>query len=154
MTAVENNVMSKAEIKSAIAAEQKRSSEVIKDLTSKLRVIQMEEEARSRLAYKNRKKMLDQTGEWLNKSQVLKVGDLVQVTGSKAGKYRVVAGFTSYGIIGRVARQIREKQMDGTTQLAWTSTTGQVTDQMFNKITHIFRKGTFVSVQELMEQEQ
>lgn len=143
--------MNKQQLKDAITAERKRSAEVIKDLTSKLRVIEMEEEVRNRAAYKNRKKMLDTTGEWLNKSQVLKVGDLVQVTGSKAGKYRVVAGFTSYGIIGRVARQRREKQMDGTIQVVWTSATGQVTDQMFNKITHLFRYGTFVKVQDLME---
>ncbi len=143
--------MNKQQLKDAIAAEKKRHTDVIKDLTSKLRVIELEDEVRARAAYKDRKKLLETTGDWLNKNNILKVGDLVQVTGSKAGKYRVVVGFTYYGIIGKVATQKREKQMDGTIQLVWSTSALKVTEQGLNKITHIFRYGQFVSVKDLME---
>lgn len=143
--------MNKQQIKEAIDAENKRHAEVIKDLTSKLRVIQMEEEARNRVAYEDRKQLLDKTGEWLNKARVLKVGDLVQVTGSRAGKYRVVAGFTCGGILGRVAVERKEKQMDGTIKKVWSASIRQVTEQGYNKVTHIFRDGKFVPVKDLME---
>ena len=143
--------MNKQELKDAIAAENKRHAELIKDLTSKLRVFQLEDEARARKEYSDRKKSLEKTGEWLNTSQALKVGDLVQVTGSRAGKYRVVAGFTSYGIIGKVAAERKEKQMDGTIKKVWSTSISQVTEQGMNKITHIFRNGEFVPVKKLME---
>lgn len=143
--------MNKQQIKEAIEAENKRHADTIKDLTSKLRVFQMEDEARNRAAYKDRKQLLEKTGDWLNKAQVLKVGDLVQVTGSKAGKYRVVVGFTYYGIIGKVASQRREKQPDGLNTLVWKTSALKVTEQGMNKITHIFRDGKFVPVKDLME---
>jgi hypothetical protein len=143
--------MNKQQLKDAIAAEKKRHTETMKDLTSKLRVFELEDEARNRAAYKDRKKLLDKTGEWLNKTQVLKVGDLVQVTGSRAGKYRVVKGFTYGGIIGMVANERRTKQFDGTYVKHWSASIGQVTEQGYNKITHIFRDGNFVPVKELME---
>lgn len=143
--------MNKQQLKDAITAEKKRHEEVIKDLSSKLRVIQIEEEARNRAVYKDRKELLEKTGDWLNKARALKVGDLVQVTGSKAGKYRVIAGFTYYGIIGKVATERREKQADGTFQKVWSTSALKVTEQGLNKITHIFRAGTFVHVKDLME---
>lgn len=143
--------MNKQELKDAITAEKKRHNDVIKDLTSRLRVFEMEDEARNRAAYKDRKQLLKKTGDWLNAAKVLKVGDLVQVTGSRAGKYRVVAGFTYYGIIGKVAIQRREKQMDGTVKHVWSTSALTVTEQGLNKITHIFRNGEFVPVKELMQ---
>ena len=143
--------MNKQQIKDAIAAEKKRHAETMKDLTSKLRVFELEDEARNRAAYKDRKQLLEKTGDWLNKAQVLKVGDLVQVTGSRAGKYRVVVGFTYYGIIGKVARQLREKQPNGSIQLVWKTSALKVTEQGLNKITHIFRDGKFIPVKDLME---
>lgn len=143
--------MNKQELKDAITAEKKRHANVIKDLTSKLHVIEMEDSARAIAAYKVRKDLLNKTGEWLNKDKVLKVGDLVQVTGSRAGKYRVVAGFTYYGIIGKVAVQRKEKQADGTIKEVWSTSINQVTEQGLNKITHIYRKGEFVPVEKLMQ---
>jgi len=143
--------MNKQQLKDAIAAEKKRHAETMKDLTSKLRVFEMEDEARNRAAYKDRKALLEKTGEWLNKAQVLRVGDLVQVTGSRAGKYRVVAGFTYGGILGRVAVERKEKQMDGAIKKVWSASIRQVTEQGYNKVTHIFREGKFVPVKELME---
>ena len=143
--------MNKQELKDAIEAEKKRHAEAMKDLTSRLRVFQMEDEARNRAVYKDRKELLKKTGDWLNKAQVLKVGDLVQVTGSRAGKYRVVEGFTYYGIIGKVAVERREKQMDGTIKKVWSTSALQVTEQGRNKITHIYRSGQFVPVKDLME---
>lgn len=143
--------MNKQQLKDAIAAEKKRHAETMKDLTSKLRVFELEDEARNRAAYKDRKQLLDKTGEWLNKAQVLKVGDLVQVTGSRAGKYRVVVGFTYGGIIGMVANERRTKQSDGTYVKHWSASISQVTEQGLNKITHIFREGKFVPVKDLMQ---
>lgn len=143
--------MNKQQLKDAIAAEKKRHAETMKDLTSKLRVFEMEDEARNRAAYKDRKALLEKTGEWLNKAQVLRVGDLVQVTGSRAGKYRVVAGFTYGGILGKVAVERKEKQMDGAIKKVWSASIRQVTEQGYNKVTHIFREGKFVPVKELME---
>ncbi len=142
--------MNKQELKDAIAAEKKRHNETIKDLTSKLRVFEMEDARRASAAYADRKKSLEATGEWLAKNRILKVGDLVQVTGSRAGKYRVVAGFTYYGIIGKVAVERKEKQMDGTVKKVWSTSALQVTEQGLNKITHIYRKGAFVPVKDLM----
>lgn len=144
-------MMNKQELKDAIAAEKKRHNETIKDLTSKLRVYELEDSRRASAAYYNRKKSLEATGEWLARNRILKVGDLVQVTGSTAGKYRVVAGFTYYGIIGKVARQHREKQMDGTVQLVWSTSALRVTEQGLNKITHIYHTGKFVPVKDLMD---
>lgn len=141
----------KQQLKDAIAAEKKRHAEMLKDLTSKLRVFELEDEVRNRAAYKDRKQLLEKTGDWLNKAQVLKVGDLVQVTGSRAGKYRVVAGFTYGGILGRVAVERKEKQMDGTIKKVWSASIHQVTEQGLNKITHVFREGKFVPVKDLME---
>lgn len=143
--------MNKQELKDAIIAERKRHDETMKDLTSKLRVFEMEDARRASAEYAERKKLLDATGNWLNKNKILKVGDLVQVTGSRAGKYRVIAGFTYYGVIGKVATERKEKQMDGTIQNVWSTSALQVTEQGLNKITHIYRKGQFVPVKELMQ---
>lgn len=143
--------MNKQQLKDAIAAEKKRHAETMKDLTSKLRVFEMEEAARNRTAYDDRKQLLEKTGEWLNKTQALKVGDLVQVTGSRAGKYRVVKCITSCSIIGMVANERRTKQSDGTYVKHWSASISQVTEQGLNKITHIFRDGKFVPVKDLMQ---
>lgn len=144
--------MNKKEIQEAIAAEKARHEAVMKDLQSKFRVIQMEEESHNRAAYEERKKLLNATGDWLKKNNILKIGDLIQVTGSKAGKYRSIVGITPYCVIGRVASQKRERQMDGSVKLVWAADVSKVTEQGLNKITHIFRNGKFVHVKDLMEQ--
>lgn len=140
--------MTKTEIKAAIAAEEKRHSEVMKELQSKLRVIEMEEAAQARDAYQERKELLEQTGDWIKDKLV--VGDWVQVTGSRAGKYRRVAAINKWGIIGNVINQKRVRSPEGI-RVVWSQDIGKVTEQGFNKITHIYRDGKFVAVKDLME---
>lgn len=143
--------MNKSEIKAAIEAENKRHKEVIKELTSKLRVIQMEEEAQSRKTYYERKELLDRTGEWLAENKIIQIGDIVQVTGSKAGKYREVVACQGWGIVGTVIGQYRVRTADGV-RLEWRKHAAKVTEQGYNKITHVYRDNKFVTVKELMEQ--
>ena len=143
--------MNKSEIKAAIAAENKRHEEVIKELNSKLRVIQMEEESRARKIYYDRKELLERTGDWLADNKIIQIGDIVQVTGSKAGKHREVIACQSWGIIGTVIGQYRVKTPEGI-RLEWRKYAGKVTEQGYNKITHIYRGDKFVPINELMEQ--
>lgn len=143
--------MNKSEIKAAIEAENKRHEEVIKELNSKLRVIQMEEESRARKTYYDRKELLEQTGKWLSENKIIQVGDIVQVTGSKAGKHREVIACQSWGIIGTVVGQYRVKTPEGI-RLEWRKFHGKVTEQGYNKITHIYRCDKFVPIKELFEQ--
>lgn len=143
--------MNKQEIKAAIEAENKRHEEVINELNSKLRVIQMEEESRSRKTYYDRKELLDRTGAWLFENKIIQIGDIVQVTGSKAGKYREIVACHGWGIIGTVISQYRVKTADGV-RLEWRKYAAKVTEQGYNKITHIYRDNKFVPVKELMEQ--
>lgn len=145
--------MNKSELKAAIAAENKRHAEVLKELESKLRVIEMEEEARSRQSYYNRKELLETTGEWLSKNKIIQVGDIVEVIGSKAGKHREVVTCQRWCIIGTVIGQYRVKTPEGI-KLEWRKDHGKVTEQGYNKITKIMRDGKFISVKDLMEQTQ
>ncbi len=141
--------MNKAELKAAIEAEKKRHAEIIKGLESKLRVIEMEERSASRKAYTEKKALLEETGEWLEGK--LTVGDLVQVTGSRAGKYRCVVAVNGYGIVGNVIYQKRIRTPEGI-KVQWAKDVGKVTEQGFNKITHLYRDGKFVPVKELMKE--
>lgn len=143
--------MNRSEIKAAIEAENKRHEEVIKELNSKLRAIQMEEESRARKTYYDRKELLERTGDWLADNKIIQVGDIVQVTGSKAGKYREVVACQGWGIVGNVISQCRVRTADGV-QLEWRKYAAKVTEQGYNKITHIYRDNKFVPVKELMEQ--
>jgi hypothetical protein len=145
--------MNKAELKAAIAAENKRHAEVLKDLQAKLRVIEFEESARSKDAYKERKASLEESGEWLAKNKIIQVGDIVEVIGSKAGKHREVVTCQRWGIIGTVIGQYRVKTPEGI-KLEWRKDHGKVTEQGYNKITKIMRDGKFISVKDLMEQTQ
>lgn len=69
--------MNKQELKAAITSEKKRHDDVIKDLTSKLRVFEMEDEARNRAAYKvaiqHREKQLDGTVKYVWSTSALTV---------------------------------------------------------------------------------
>lgn len=143
--------MNKAELKAAIVEEKKRHAEVLKGLESKLRVIEMEEESRNREAYAKRKALLAETGHWLKDK--LTVGDWVQVTGSRAGTYRRVAAVNAWGIVGNVITPKRVRTPEGI-QLRWSIDHGKVTEQGFNKITHLYRDGKFVPVKELMEEKE
>lgn len=143
--------MNKSEIKAAIEAENKRHEEVIKELNSKLRVIQIKERRRTRKTYDDRKELLERTGKWLAENKIIQVGDIVQVTGSKAGKHREVVACQGWGIIGTVIGQYRVKTADGV-RLEWRKYAAKVTEQGYNKITHIYRDNKFVPVKELMEQ--
>lgn len=140
--------MTKAEILAAMQVERTRHTAVMASLQGQLRLIEMEEEARSRESYKQRKALLEETGEWLKDKLV--VGDWVQVTGSRAGKYRCVVAVNSYGIIGTVITQRRIRTPEGI-KVQWVNDLGKVTEQGFNKITHFYRDGKFVPVKELMK---
>ena len=144
-------MMSKQQLVDAIALEKKRHQETIEELYSKLRVFELEEQFGAYDKYKKRKEGLDVTGSWLKENQVLRIGDLVRVTGSRSGPYRNIIGITNSGIVGSVATLRREKNVDGTFVSVWRNK-GTVTEQGFNKITAIFRSGKFVPVKELMEQ--
>lgn len=142
--------MNKAELKAAIAEEKQRHAKVIKQLESKLRVIEMEEAAKARGAYAEKKALLEETGVWLKDK--LAVGDWVQVTGSRAGKYRRVVAINAWGIVGNVISERRVRTPEGI-ELKWTTDYSKVTEQGFNKITHLRRDGKFVPVKSLMESE-
>lgn len=143
--------MNKTELKVAIAAENNRHAEVLKDLQAKLRAIEFEESARSKDAYKERKAFLEESGEWLQDK--IKVGDWVQVTGSRAGKYREVIAVNFGAIIGAVLNERRVRTPEGI-KTEWRKSALTVTEQGMNKITHIYKDGKFVPVKELMQQTQ
>lgn len=143
--------MNKKQIKEAISTENKRHDAAIKDLYSKLRVIEMQEEAKARTAYQNRKDLLDGTGEWLNKNNILKIGDIVKVIGSRAGAYRRVTAIQYFTIIGQVVNEVRVKKEDGGYSKEWVFSGTKITSQGMNKITHIMRDGVFVHVKDLKD---
>ena len=142
-------MMNKAEIKAAIAAENNRHAEVLNELSSKLRVIELEEYSRNRDAYKEKKAFLENSGKWLQDK--IKVGDWVQVTGSRAGKYREVIAVNFGSIIGAVLNERRSRTPNGI-KTQWKKSAITVTEQGMNKITHVYRDNKFVSVKQLMEE--
>lgn len=142
--------MTKTEIKAAIGAEEKRHAEVMKELQGKLRVIEMEEAARARDSYQGRKELLEETGDWIKDK--LAIGDWVQVTGSRAGAYRRVVAVNGYGIVGTVIERKRIRTPEGA-ELKWVINHGKVTEQGFNKITHLYREDQFIPVKDLMQDE-
>lgn len=121
-------------------------------LRSELSIAQSRERKSGAESYAKRKAMLKSTGDWLYKHNVLCVGDIVKVTGSRAGSHRRVVALTYYGIVGNVMYQQRIKQEDGTYALKWTISASSVTEQGLNKITHILRGNEFVPVKILMEE--
>jgi hypothetical protein len=142
--------MTKAEILAAMQVERTRHSAAMATLHGQLRLIEMEEESRNREAYKQRKALLKETGEWVKDK--LAVGDWVQVTGSRAGAYRRVVAINAWGIVGTVIERKRIRTAEGA-QLKWVIDHGKVTEQGFNKITHLYREEQFVPVKELMQDE-
>ncbi len=145
--------MNKQQIKQAINAENKRHSDAIRELNDKLWAIERDEAYKSRAAYQKRKDLLDDTGEWLNKNKIIQVGDIVKVTGSRAGAYRKVTQLQYFCIIGQVARESVVKNPDGTRSRTWIFSASTVTSHMMNKVTHILRDGVFVAVKDLMQKD-
>jgi hypothetical protein len=143
--------MNSKKIIDAIAAERQKYEKNVKELTLQLRVFQLEEQVKKEKAYESRKENLNITGNWLKEKQIIRIGDLVKVTGSRAGPYRQIAAILNDRIVGNVAVLKREKKQDGTYIQFWSTKHFKVTEQGFNKITHIFRSGKFVPVKELME---
>ena len=140
--------MNKSEIKNAIAAEKKRHADAMKYLESKLKaIVNYENEARLK-AYKQRKAMLENGGNWLQDK--IKVGDIVQVTGSKAGQFREVIAVDKGFIVGVVIFQRKIRTTDGV-KIDWGKNISKVTEHGMNKITHLYRDGNFVRVKDLME---
>jgi len=141
--------MNKTELKAAIAAENKRHSEAMKYLESKLRSIEYDERVNRSKAYEKKKELLDETGKWLQDK--LKVGDWIQITGSRAGKYREVLAITNGVVIGAVLNERRTRTSEGVKSKLEKSVS-QVTEQGLNKVLRIYRDGKFVLVKELMQQ--
>jgi hypothetical protein len=142
-------IMNKTELKAAIAAENKRHSEAMKYLESKLRSIEYDERVNRSKAYEKKKELLDETGKWLQDK--LKVGDWIQITGSRAGKYREVLAITNGVVIGAVLNERRTRTSEGVKSKLEKSVS-QVTEQGLNKVLRIYRDGKFVLVKELMQQ--
>lgn len=141
--------MNKVEILAAMQVERARHTALMATLQGQLRLIEMEEESRNRKAYAERKALLEETGHWLKDK--LSVGDWVQVTGSRAGKYRSIVAINGYGIVGSIIYQRRVRTPEGI-KVQWAKDVAKVTEQGFNKITHLYRDGKFVPVKELMKE--
>jgi hypothetical protein len=141
-------IMNKSEIKNAIVAEKKRHADAMKYLESKLRSIEYDERVNRSKAYEKKKELLDETGKWLQDK--LKVGDWIQVTESRAGKWREVLAITNGVVIGAVLNFRRVRTPEGV-KVNLEKSLSHVTEQGMNKITHVYRDGKFVAVKDLMK---
>lgn len=110
----------------------------------KLYIKQQNSEKRSK-AYNNKKEKLQESANWVKRN--LKVGDIVKVIGSRSGLYRKVLVLNQYDIIG-LCLTFKNKTFIDDSQM-------QITNQGYNKITHIFDEKTnkFISVFDLMEKD-
>jgi hypothetical protein len=140
--------MNKSEIKNAIVAENKRHVEAMKYLESKLKSIEYDERVNRQKAYEKKKELLNETGKWLQDK--LKVGDWIQITGSRAGIYREVLAVNNGVVIGAVLNVRRTRTSEGV-KVNLEKSISQVTEQGLNKVLCIYRDGTFVSVKDLMK---
>jgi hypothetical protein len=143
-------IMNKSEIKNAIVAEKKRHAEAMKYLESKLRSIEYDERVNRSKAYEKKKELLDKTGKWLQDK--LKVGDWIQITGSRAGNYREVIAVTNGVVIGAVLNLRKVRTSEGV-KVKFEKSISQVTEQGLNKVVRVYRDGKFVAVKYLMEAE-
>lgn len=140
--------MNKSEIKNAIVAEKKRHADAMKYLESKLRSIEYDERVNRSKAYEKKKELLDKTGKWLQDK--LKVGDWIQITGSRAGNYREVLAVTNGVVIGAVLNLRKVRTPEGV-KVKFEKSISQVTEQGLNKVVRVYRDGKFVAVKDLME---
>jgi hypothetical protein len=140
--------MNKSEIKNAIVAENKRHVEAMKYLESKLKSIEYDERVNRQKAYEKKKELLNETGKWLQDK--LKVGDWIQITGSRAGIYREVLAVNNGVVIGAVLNVHRTRTSEGV-KVKLEKSLSQVTEQGLNKVLRIYRDGKFVAVKDLMK---
>lgn len=101
--------------------------------------------------YEKEKDELEKTGDWLNTNNILQVGDVVKITGSRAGTYRKIISVQYYTIIGNPVNEHKVKNPDGSYTTRWMVVRSCATSQRMDKITHILRSGKFVPVKQLME---
>jgi hypothetical protein len=142
--------MNKQRVNAEIKAEYERHYQALKDLRAKQSDIRLRDQRSNQDRYKARKDLLDKTGRWLQENAILKVGDIIQVTGSRAGKYRTIIEFTSNGVIGNVSSLRRVKKPNGSFIRMWKTNSLGVTEQGMNKITHILREDKFIPIKDLM----
>lgn len=94
---------------------------------------------------------LEKTGDWLHKNNILKVGDIVKITGSRTWKISKIISFQHYNITGNPAYEHEVKNPDGSYTIRWMVVRSCATSHGMDKITHILRGDNYVSVKELME---
>lgn len=139
--------MNKKQILEAMEAQEYLHKKAMGDLRFKLKILEHEESEKSQEAYAARKDLLDNTGDWLVVNQILKVGDIIQVTGSRAGKYRKITAIQGNHVIGNVVRLGKAFSEQG---VSWMVEVDKVTTQGMNKVTHIFLNGSLCAVKDLM----
>lgn len=91
-------------------------------------------------SYNKRKALLEETGEWLRGR--LNEGDIIKVTGSRAGPYREIVTVCGDYIIGKCVRWDKKHK-------EW-KTDHKTTEQGLSKITAIWRNGEFVKIKDWM----
>lgn len=115
----------------------------LKSLRSKRRLLQMEKSRKSSTSYQKRKARLEETGEWLEK--ILKIGDIVKVTGSRSSPWRRVIAVNPPNFIGNPIIKRRRRDTEEYIDVSKAITTG------INKITHMMYNDVAEKTEDLME---
>lgn len=137
--------------KKKIKEDIRKLEEKLKALKSDLASVEANTSKKNSDRYERKKLILASTGDWLYANRVLKEGDIIKITGSRAGRYRRVVSLRFYQVIGAVAHPHRARLPNGTFISEW-SASSTITTQGMNKVTHIFRDGKFIKIVDLMKE--
>jgi hypothetical protein len=151
-------VRNKAQILKDIAATE---AELV-DLREELRNWERKQSRKKSDTYKNRKAMLEKSAPLME--DLVEVGDLIEVTGSRAGKWRRVVKLTkgrewrpgkwSCGTVhGHVVYNKRQRTFDeqGGWENVTVEDTTKITDHGTNKIVAVKKNGKWIKAKDLVE---
>jgi restriction endonuclease S subunit len=134
---------------------QKRLKEIEKEeaqLRKELSQLEREKRKSRSDSYKKKKELLTKSAPLF--MEILEVGDVVEVTGSRAGKYRRVVKIQNgpYGgrIWGYVIYQKRSK-VDGKWVLKFVEDTTKITDHMATKILAVKKEDGWITAKEIVD---
>lgn len=129
------------------------------DLREELRNWERKESRAKSDAYRKRKALLDQTAPIFE--EMVEVGDLIEVTGSRAGKWRRVVKLIkgrTYGdkwhcgtVFGHSVYTKKVRKPDGTVVPQMAEDVTKITDHGTNKIVAVYKGGRWIYAKELVD---
>ena len=125
----------------------------IKDLTSRRDLLRAQIANSKRVngaaKYEARKESLTACGEWLWESKYLKVGDIIKVTGSRAGPIRKIISIGYYDVVGEVGKLEKHTSVGGPSY-SWRTNHSKVTTHYMSKVTHIWHYDSWMKLSDVM----